>query len=95
MFEDVTRPIVRTINSTYQFFYDSLKQYDTPGTYILWIVIGLIYVPFFVKSVYNQYANPHAYHTMPLLRKAVMGTIFIIAWLVLGYANFIRFIPVS
>jgi len=95
MFEAITGPVVRTINSTYEFIYNSLRFLDAPGTYIMWIVIGLIYVPFFAQNVYNQYANPHAYYTMPLVRKAVMGTIFIIAWLVLGYANFIRFIPVS
>jgi hypothetical protein len=93
MLELVTRPVVRVINSTYRFFYDSLKFLDSPGTYLLWIVGGLIMIPFFVKSIYYQYANPHAYHPMPLVRKAVMGTIFITAWLLLGYANFLRFVP--
>ncbi len=89
---NTANPIISVINSTFLFFSESLGFMDSPGTYILWIVIGLIYVPFFVKGVYNQYANPHQYHAMPLLRKVVMGVIFITAWLVFGYANFLRFI---
>ena len=93
MFEWVTKPIISVINSTYTFFEGSLGFLDTPGTYILWIVIGLIYIPFFVRNVHEQYANPHGYYTIPLVRKTIMGLIFITAWLVFGYANFIRFLP--
>ena len=93
MFEEITRPAVRVINSTYLFFYDSLKFLDTPGTYVIWIVIGLIFIPFFSKNIYGQYTNPHAYHAMTIVRKSIMGTTFILAWLLFGYANFIRFLP--
>jgi len=87
--------LVRVINSTYLFLVqvkDSMMWMDTPGTYILWMVIGFIYIPFFSNSVYNQYANPHGYYSIPLTRKIIMGLIFITAWIVFGYANLRRFI---
>jgi len=90
---NIFSPVTNVIISTYLFFRDSFAFLDTPGTYIMWIVIGLIYVPFFTKNVYDQYANPHGYYVIPLVRKTVMGIIFITAWLVFGYANFIRFLP--
>jgi hypothetical protein len=88
----ITRPIVSVINSTYTLLTGSLGWLDTPGTYIIWIVIGLIYVPFLVRNIYEQYANPHGYYAVTLIRKAIMGVIFIVAWLIFGYANFIRFL---
>ena len=93
MFEAVTRPIVSVINSTYLFFTSSLGFLDAPGTYILWIVVGLIYIPFFFRNIHEQYTNPHGYYTITLVRKTLMGLTFIIAWLVFGYANFLRVIP--
>lgn len=95
MLEDITRSIINIINSTYLFFSEtlgSLSFLDSPGTYILWIVVGLIYVPFFVKNVYSQYANPHGYYAISIVRKVIMGAIFISAWMIFGYANFIRFL---
>lgn len=96
MLEIVTKPVIVVINSTYLFLLDVLDYLsflDTPGIYLIWMVIGLVFVPFFSKNVYYQYANPHEYHVMPLVRKTIMGIIFITAWLVFGYANFIRFLP--
>ena len=88
-------PIVTVINSTYLFFVDmrsSLLFLDAPGTYIVWMVIGFMMVPFYVKSVYYQFANPHGHYSMPLMRKVIMGAIFLTAWAVLGYANLARFL---
>jgi hypothetical protein len=93
MLEEVFRPVARGIGSTVGFLQEVLGFMDSPGTYLLWTVVGLIYIPFFVKSVYEQYANPHGYYAIPLVRKSIMGTVFIGAWLLFGYANFIRFLP--
>ena len=85
--------IIDVINSTYLLLVDTFGFLDTPGTYLVIMVTGFVFVPFFVKDVYYQYANPHGHYSMPVYRKAVMGIIFIAAWILFGYANFIRFLP--
>lgn len=74
-------------------FFGFLRLLDSPGTYIMWIVIGLIFVPFYVKNVHNQLKNPQEYYMMSFEKKFWMGLIFIIAWLVFGFVNFMRFVP--
>ncbi len=96
MLDAIVKSLVGVINSTYLSFVEvqkSLSFLDSPGTYTLWIVIGLIYVPFFTNNVYNQYANPHGYYSLSLVRKVIMGITFISAWLIFGFANFVRFLP--
>jgi len=95
MLDLIRNAIIDVINSTYSFFMgvkNSLGFLDTPGTYILWMVIGIIFIPFFARSVYGQYANPHGYYGGSLKWKIIKGAVFITAWLVFGYANFMRFI---
>jgi|GEM_PF-2196661 len=74
-------------------FFGFLMLFDTPGTYIMWIVIGMVFVPFYVKSVYAQLKNPQEYYMMSFEKKFWMGLIFIIAWIVFGFVNFMRFVP--
>ncbi|NIO19698.1 MAG: hypothetical protein GTN76_02845 [Candidatus Aenigmarchaeota archaeon] len=76
-----------------QYIFDFLRLFDSPGTYIMWIVLGLVFVPFYVKSVYFQLKNPQEYYMMSFEKKFWMGLIFIIAWLVFGAVNFMRFLP--
>ena len=86
---DIPGFIASVFTGTLEFF----SFLDTPGTYIIWTVVGIVMIPLFSKSIYYQYANPHDHYSMPLMRKAVMTVIFLTAWLVFGYANIIRFIP--
>jgi len=72
--------------------FNFIAVFDNPGTYIMWIVIGMVFVPFYVKSVYNQLKNPQEYYMMSFEKKFWMGLIFIIAWIVFGVANFMRFV---
>jgi hypothetical protein len=74
-------------------FFGFLSLFDSPGTYIMWIVIGLVFVPFYVKGVYTQLKNPQEYYMMSFEKKFWMGLIFITAWIVFGFANFMRFVP--
>ncbi|NIP40004.1 MAG: hypothetical protein GTN39_00635 [Candidatus Aenigmarchaeota archaeon] len=76
-----------------QDLFNFLRLFDTPGTYIMWIVIGMVFVPFYVKSIHNQLKNPQDYYMMSFEKKFWMGLIFIIAWIVFGVANFMRFLP--
>jgi hypothetical protein len=95
MLEDIRRSLIHLINSTYLFIAEILEPVrflDSPGTYVLVMVVGLIFVPFLSKSIYYQYAHPHEYHSMPLVRKAVMSALFVGSILLFGYANFIRFL---
>lgn len=96
MLDIIRKSLIEIINSNYLAIVEiqnSMSFLDSPGTYLLWIVIGLVYIPFFSNNVYAQYANPHGYYPTPLLRRVLMGLTFIIAWLVFGFANFIRFLP--
>jgi len=95
MLEEIRLWLVRLVNSTYTGMVqlmEPLGWLDNPGTYIVWMVIGFIYIPFFANSVYGQYDNPHGYYTIPLTRKVIMGLLFIGAWLLFGYANLRRFL---
>ncbi len=95
MLENLLQIVITAINTVYYFLADTvgLRFMDNPGTYILVMVIGFIYVPFLSKSVYHQYANPHGHYNISLVRKTVMGVTFIAAWVLFGYANFLRFLP--
>lgn len=73
--------------------FNFLKLFDSPGTYLMWIVLGMVFVPFYVKSVHSQFRNPQEYYMVSFEKKFWMGLIFIIAWLVFGVANFMRFLP--
>jgi hypothetical protein len=95
MLDAIRSFLIQVINSTYLVivrFIESVGWLDTPGTYILWIVVGLVLIPFFTKSLYYQYANPHGYYSMSLQRKLAMSAVFVSAWLAFGYANLLRFL---
>lgn len=87
--------LIDVINSTYLLILDvakSLSFMDNPGTYIVIMVIGFIFVPFSTKSLYHQYANPHVYEHSHLVTRAVKHLGMISAIILFGYANFLRFL---
>jgi len=73
--------------------FNFLRLFDNPGTYIMWIVLGLVFVPYYIKSVHSQLKNPQEYYMVSFEKKFWMGLIFIIAWLAFGVVNFMRFLP--
>jgi hypothetical protein len=93
VFENQLLFIADMINGTVAFFWQMFGFMDGPVTYIVIMVIDLAFVPLFARSVYAQYAHPHEYYHMPLMRKVLMGATFIIALFIFGYANFLRFLP--
>jgi hypothetical protein len=94
MLEVIRKPIVDAINAVYYFLADTvgLRFLDTPGTYMLIMVIGFMMVPFFTKNIYRIYVNPHEHERVSLTGKILKGVITIGAIIFFGYANFTRFI---
>ncbi len=94
MLDLIRQLIVDVINAVYYFLADTagLRFLDTPGTYLMIMVIGFMIVPFFSKNIYRIYANPHEHEKVSLLRKTLKGLITIGTIIFFGYANFTRFI---
>jgi hypothetical protein len=96
MAEDILSTIDKMLSDFFPRFSDKLSEFlggiDTPGTYIMWIVIGLVLVPFYVKSVYNQFKNPAEYYMISFEKTIIMGAIFFAAWFIFGVVNFFRFV---
>lgn len=95
MLEDILLFIVRTINGIYYFFTETLGLafMDNPGTYLFILVMGIVMIPLFIKSVYKVYSNPNEYEHVSLSRKILKGAITIGAIIFFAYANFLRFVP--
>ncbi len=95
MIEAVASMIVTAINTAYYFLADGLglRFLDTPGTYVIIMVIGFAMVPFYSKEIYAIYANPHIYEKVSLTRKILKALITVGAIVFFGYANFTRFLP--
>jgi hypothetical protein len=65
---------------------------DSPGTYIMLMVIGLVIIPFYVKGVYSHIKNPQDYHMTSFEEKFWLGLFIIAALILFGYLNFTRFL---
>jgi len=66
---------------------------DSPGTYIMIMVFGLVLVPYYTGLVRHHLNNPQSYHTVSFEGKFWAGLLVIIFLLVYGLINFIRFLP--
>ena len=98
MLDVIRKFIIDVINSTYLLLVGTVEYLsflDSPGTYTLIMIIGFVMAPFYVKNVYHQYANPHQYEHVSLTRKVLSGLAIILAFVLFGYVNFIRFLPPS
>ena len=93
MLEDITRFAISTINSTYTLLVQTFGFMDNAFTYLVVMILGFALCPVLFKSIYYQYAHPHEYYHVPLMKKALTGTLFIAVLIAFGYLNFIRFLP--
>ena len=93
MFEDIVTLSIRTINSTYTLLVQTFGFMDNAFTYLVIMILGFALCPVLFKSIYYQYAHPHEYYHVPLVKKAMTGVLFIALLIGIGYINFVRFLP--
>ncbi|MCD6496636.1 MAG: hypothetical protein J7K54_05170 [Candidatus Aenigmarchaeota archaeon] len=89
--DDAIDFIAQAAGSTYRLLAANLAFLDSPGTYIMLMVIGFVQIPFYARSLYYQYSHPHEYEESSLLRSLVIYTAIILAFVLTGYINFLRF----
>ena len=70
-----------------------LKLFDSPGTYIMIMVLGLVLVPFYLSAIRHHLKNPQEYHAVSFENIFWAGLLLIIFLVVFGFVNFIRFLP--
>jgi hypothetical protein len=98
MIDVIRKFLIDVINSTYLLIMGTVEYLgflDSPGTYLIVMVIGFVIVPFSAKGIYHQYVNPHMYEHKSLLRRVVINVSIILVIVLFGYLNFIRFLPAS
>ncbi|UCD03410.1 MAG: hypothetical protein JSV63_02140 [Candidatus Aenigmatarchaeota archaeon] len=95
MLDVLRRFLIDVINSTYILIIDTIKYLsflDSPGTYILIMVIGFVLVPFGTRSIYHRYTNPHIFEHKAMIRQTIINLLVISAIILFGYLNFLRFL---
>ncbi len=75
-----------------EYLADSLKPIDTPGTYIMMMVLGMVFVPFYVKMVQAHLKNPEDYYAMSFEKKFFIGLLAIAFLIGFGLVNYLRFV---
>ena len=61
-----------------------IRAIDTPGVYIMMIVFGLVFVPYYIKIVHRQVTNPQEYHMMSFEKSLIIGFIIIAGLVLIG-----------
>ena len=65
---------------------------DSPGTYIMMMVLGLIILPFYIKSVNNQMKNPEDYYSVSFGKRFFIGLLMVLSLILYGLYNYLRFV---
>ena len=70
-----------------------IRPLDNPGIYIMLMVLGLVIIPFYLKSITRHLSHPEGYYAASLEKKLLIGLVVIAGLILFGILNFLRFIP--